>query len=420
MANIAKSNKIWQEPHHIRHSQTNTWRPADVCTLCKCARCTAVYCIFSLLYLSLLATPGEHHAMVRCYTCIIVYDPPHSLRLLFSQTPVSQYSPRITTVTTWSMQLGAIQSILSLGSLLAGQILELTWNSCGSVGLGTWLPLGRLLALSGRAKKSPQRTKMNILLSSHSSHTWVPIEFFFVKRLLITLIWRRKNGFKVWRSTIDEEADESVVCIGRNVCLLPLLAAGNCPSVSLAHLLTALCYLDNNQTTGREPDNRQTTDTNTNNRQKERQQTCQLSICLCYQENNQTTGTVCHAETKTTDSYNRCHGLQEGSITCWWNWLSTFFNVEPLQILACCWTNQWLLRPRLAQRLSGAPKRVFPGQNRPFCRSQECRRGLLRGPSTWYGSVPTRHTVWKCFGCYFCLLAVFSPDKTSGALVIKT
>merc|ERR1711989_224854 len=45
--------------------------------------------------------------------------------------------------------------------------------------------------------------------------------------------------------------------------------------------------------------------------------------------------------------------------------------------------------------LPRAPKRAFLGQNGPFWGPQECRRGFVWGPSTWYGCVPPRHTVWK-------------------------
>ena len=46
----------------------------------------------------------------------------------------------------------------------------------------------------------------------------------------------------------------------------------------------------------------------------------------------------------------------------------------------------------------GPPKGPFVAKTGPFG-ALECRRGPLRGPSAWYGCVPPRYTVWKCFGC---------------------
>ena len=92
-----------------------------------------------------------HGALLHMYNCLwstplfeIVIQPNASVTILAP----NHYSNYIHD----QCNLGQFRAY-SLGSLLASQILKLTWNSCGSVGWGTWLSLGRLWALSGRAKK---------------------------------------------------------------------------------------------------------------------------------------------------------------------------------------------------------------------------------------------------------------------------
>ena len=48
----------------------------------------------------------------------------------------------------------------------------------------------------------------------------------------------------------------------------------------------------------------------------------------------------------------------------------------------------------------GPPKGPFGAKTSPF----GGRRGPLRVPSAWYGCVPPRHTVWKCFWCHLARL----------------
>ena len=60
------------------------------------------------------------------------------------------------------------------------------------------------------------------------------------------------------------------------------------------------------------------------------------------------------------------------------------------------WTKGRQLGPNQAPqgcpRTSGALKRALLGQNGPLLGPQECRRGLLRGPSTWCGCNPPSWT----------------------------
>ena len=78
-----------------------------------------------------------------------------------------------------------------------------------------------------------------------------------------------------------------------------------------------------------------------------------------------------------------CRGLLRGR--------STWYGCSPSS-----WTNQWHLGPNWAPRgcprTSGALKRAYQGQNGPFWGPQECRSGLVWGPSTWYGCGPPSWT----------------------------
>merc|ERR1712020_134260 len=89
------------------------------------------------------------------------------------------------------------------------------------------------------------------------------------------------------------------------------------------------------------------------------------------------------------------------------------------------WTNQWHLGPNLVSRCcprtSGAPKRGFLGQNGPLWGPQECRRGLLRGPSTWYGCGPPSWTnQWHLGSNQVPGAAQGPPGPPKGALWAKT
>ena len=59
------------------------------------------------------------------------------------------------------------------------------------------------------------------------------------------------------------------------------------------------------------------------------------------------------------------------------------------------------------------PQKVLSGPKRALLGALERSRGPLRGPSAWYGCVPSRHTVWKCFGCQSARLG--RPRDSEGA-----